>query len=357
MKQKSNTRYIIIAILIFIVSVLLFSKMLSNKKSSKDIVKTNLIVTDTPRRHDFTKNYSWFGVVESKAKASIITMKTGIISSVNIEEGTFVEKGTLLFTLDAPLIESNIVSMKNKISDLEERITFIKQKTAEKNNNNIEKENPTPARDTLPKLQDELRSAKERMQLLEKSLQINAAAQGVFTNRRVSAGQLVQKGDQLGEIISVNNLRIRATLFPPENTDLKDKKAMINFSNGDFIPGIISNVLPQRTSDGAAIVLIASSDSSRILYPGDTVHGIVELIKDKNALCVQQSAVVRDEQEQSYVFIKDASGYHKQNVQTGIISNNLIEIVSGLNETDKIVVQGAYELFYQDFNKIYKVAD
>ena len=73
--------------------------------------------------------------------------------------------------------------------------------------------------------------------------------------------------------------------------------------------------------------------------------------------CTKKPLPYRD--ENSFVFLKNssASGYHRQAVKTGIVSHGMAEILQGLKKNDRIVVQGAYELFYNDFNKIYKVVD
>ena len=85
--------------------------------------------------------------------------------------------------------------------------------------------------------------------------------------------------------------------------------------------------------------------------------GTIILAAHENALAVPQAAVVRDEEERAYVFLQNRSGYRRQPVKTGIVASGWIEITSGLKAGDEVVVQGAYELLYQDFNKIYKVAD
>ena len=70
-----------------------------------------------------------------------------------------------------------------------------------------------------------------------------------------------------------------------------------------------------------------------------------------------EDAVVYDQEGKSFIFVKKGRGYEKRQVKTGLIKNGWIEIVSGLSKNDMLVIRGAYELFYRDFSKTYKVPD
>ncbi len=258
-------------------------------------------------------------------------------------------------------------------------------------------------KDMILKLKSELKIMLQNQQSMENAVHVRAGFDGIFTDHRVSIGAQVKKGDKLGTIISQKNIYIRAMVFTQKNkTSLKGKKAFINIpgSSSDYLSGsssygssyslsgdicrknqsdnkngvcaedknlihagivwgTITNVLPERTAMGADIVWIKGHYPDFALKPGKMVGGKIVLSMHKKALAVPESAIVRDRDENSFVFLKNFnfSGYHRQSVKTGIISNGMTEILQGLKKDDKIVVQGAYELFYSDFNKIYKVVD
>ena len=70
-----------------------------------------------------------------------------------------------------------------------------------------------------------------------------------------------------------------------------------------------------------------------------------------------RGALVYDAQETPYVFVQRGRDMVQQRVRTGLTSKGWIEILTGLSDTDQVVTQGAYELFYRNFNQVYKVAD
>ena len=329
--------------------------------SSTSLSLDSLIQVGTPQQRDFTKTCRWFGKVESREKVDVVVLKTSWIDSVNVSDEMFVKKGTPLFTLNDPMIDSRLVAIKKKIVFLQEQVTFYEHKiTTEKDSVSQaipSKKELVVVEDSLVSLRTELKSAKEEKHFLQDAIYIRATTDGVFTNRKVSEGQIVEKGDKLAEIISIKRLRVVATLFPPKNIKLKKKRVIIYLTNGESISGTVVKELPQRTAEGAIVVWIEGPEVNNRLRPGQTVNGKLILSLHKKMLTVPQSAIVKDEQERTYVFLKELGGFHKQPVKTGIVSDGWVESLSGVMEKDTVVIRGAYELFYQDFNKIYKAAD
>jgi multidrug efflux pump subunit AcrA (membrane-fusion protein) len=74
-------------------------------------------------------------------------------------------------------------------------------------------------------------------------------------------------------------------------------------------------------------------------------------------LAVPRRALVYDEREIPYVFIKQDQHYTQQQVQTGLTADGWVEILTGLEPMDEVVTRGAYELFYRTFSHTFKVAD
>jgi multidrug efflux pump subunit AcrA (membrane-fusion protein) len=75
------------------------------------------------------------------------------------------------------------------------------------------------------------------------------------------------------------------------------------------------------------------------------------------ALAVPESAIVYDAEEHPYLFVLKDAGYEPHNVRLGLIQDGWVEVVSGLEQNQSVVTQGAYELFYRQFNEQFKVQD
>ena len=359
MKQKIVGSFIIFAAITAVVLGIRHIREVHNREAPPSNLEP--FKTERPQRRDFIETCRWFGDVKSSHREQISVLQAGRIVSVDARDGASVKKGMPLFTIGGPLINNRLKVLRNRSSILQRRIALarhvvsIKQKAISQKMARYEE--LASAEDVLARLKTEQGSLRHEIHCLQETTHIHATINGIFTRRRVSVGQEVQKGDRLGEIVSLDQIYIAATLFPKERTGLEGKKASIDLDSSRSIPGTVVSVLPERTAEGAVAVWIRGSALGRFLRPGQTVKGTILLSIHRKALAVPPSAIMRDGKERAYVFVKDSSGYHKKAVKTGIFSNGWVEVLSGIREKDEVVTQGAYELFYRNFNKTYKVAD
>ncbi len=440
-RKKKKLQFIIpIGICLTIGVYLICTEFLSGNKQMpiKAISPRNTIKTAVPKQKKFMELCHFFGKVKAIKKSDIIAHETGKIISINVTKGMSVKKGQLLFTIGGALINYKLNHIKNKITLLKKQISLAKQNlendrnalkikgeikslkqrislaaTAVKLNKKafaeklIRKTDLIKAKDTLAALmaqfdknqrqikniclsdenkililENQLKSTKQMQRQMKTFICVRSDCNGIFTGYHLYKGKQVQKNDKLAEIISRQNLYIKASLFlQKKGTKLKGKKAFINTPDNmtgklseynqplgkSVVLGIITNVMPQRTASGADIIWIKINNSEFIFKPEQLVSGEILLSVHKKALAIPETAIVMDKHGNSCVFVKKTkkqlqskpyfSIYHKQYVKTGIISNGWIEIPYGIKKSDQIVVQGAYEIFYYNFNKIYKVAD
>ncbi|MCA1745325.1 MAG: hypothetical protein LC643_06420, partial [Bacteroidales bacterium] len=77
------------------------------------------------------------------------------------------------------------------------------------------------------------------------------------------------------------------------------------------------------------------------LLPGMMASIKVPVSLNKNAISVPEQAVLTSPDNQSFIFVADKDSIvHRRVIETGMSSGNYLEIVSGLQENEKVVVQG-----------------
>ncbi len=357
-KNKMVGLFIIFAVIVTITLGIRHIRKVSNRK--RPLPSLRLLKTKRVKQQDFVEVCPWFGKVRTSHREEIYALQAGRIVSIDARDGTHVKKGDPLFTIGGPLIDSRLKALRNRLAILKKRIVLarhlveIKQKATSQRLARYEE--LASAKDALASLKSEQESLMYEMHCIEKTCHIHATVNGVFTRRRVSVGQEVQRGDVLGEIVSLDHIYIAATLFPRNGTRLEGKKASIDIDSSRSILGTVFSVLPERTAEGAVVAWIRGPKLEAFLRPGQIVKGTV-LLSRHRGLAVPANAIIRDKREQAYVFVKDPSGYHRREIKTGISYRGWVEVLSGIREKDEVVTQGAYGLFYQRFNKIYKVAD
>jgi multidrug efflux pump subunit AcrA (membrane-fusion protein) len=306
MRRYATGIVTIAAIVLLIAGTVWFSRSrpnLENASGKAAPVDIALVKTGHPERRNFTLCCRWFGRVESKRAVKVVAPEAGRVVSMEARDGAITQKGEALFSLGGPIVESRLKTRQQRVTSPET---------------------------------------------------------GIFANRRVNIGQDVEKGTHLVDIISPTDLRIVASLSPPADIPLEGRTAIINSAMGKTITGTVVRVIPQRTITGVTfvwIIWIEGDAINRQMKLGGTASGEIPLLVREKVLAVPADAIVRDEQEQPFVFLNGPGGYRKHPVKTSLTSEGWVEVVSGIPEGAEIVVQGAYELFYKDFSKIYKVAD
>ena len=214
-------------------------------------------------------------------------LESGTIFSVDAADETAVKKGTLVFTLGGARVNASAATIKQKIKSLKQQVAIAKTTVSRKQQAAEQKitsqDELDKAKACLAQLNTQLKEAAGQLQILDNAVHIQAPLNGIFTGRRVSIGQEVEKGTVLAEIIVPADIRVAATVFPPENARLQGRTAAIHTASGKILSGVISSVLPQRTSAGGTVVWIEGDDINRKLKPGEIVSGDIPLATHKKA--------------------------------------------------------------------------
>ena len=320
-----------------------------------------LIETGRPSHRDFRFSTVWIGRVESRYLVKVVAPEDGRISSVDTADEAAVKEGDLLFTMGGPRISSRLAYLKDRVASLRHRLSLsaarVKRKRQAVKQRFSSLDELEAAEDTLARIQTDLSKTMHDLQLLDDLIKIKSPIRGVFTRRTVNVGQDVGKGMVLGYITDPWHLRIVATLFPYPAVSLQGKTAIAHTEKGQTISGKIIRVLPEHSPAGGTIVWIEGKGVNRNLKLGEAVSGEVILKTDRAALAIPQSAVVYGRDERAFVFVRHGKDYQKQQIHTGLASGGWVEVISGITDKDYIVKKGAYELFYRDFNKVYRAAD
>jgi len=320
-----------------------------------------LIITAYPAKRTFTLRVPWVGPVESQASIGVTALVAGQVEAIDAEDQRPVKMGQSVIRLGGPQIEDTRARLTTQIESLKIQAQ-LSQETLVRLEENLKtrlatKDQLAAAKEAKVRLETQLHDARLNMKTLNRQSRITAPMKGIFTNRQVSVGQDVAAGQVVGDVIDTDRLRVKASLFPPQGLDVQGREVVIRSNESQPFTGIVRQVLPLASSTGAVTVWIEGPQIDAQLRPGQSVGGEIVAQSRSGVLAVPESAIVYDAQDHPFLFVAKDGTYERIGIQTGMAQDSWVEIISGLNEDQFVVVRGAYELFYRKFNEQFKVQD
>jgi membrane fusion protein, heavy metal efflux system len=173
---------------------------------------------------------------------------------------------------------------------------------------------------------------------------------GIVVERNATIGATVGSDANVFKIVDISSVWIDANVFEKDVARAKlgqPVNVSVTAFPGSVFTGkviLISTVVDPDTRSLKVRTEVPNRDGR--LKPD--MFANVEIITDVNrtAISIPQSALLNDG-GQSIVFVAAGSGFERRTVTPGIQSDNRIEITSGLQAGDKVVVKGNYLLLQQ----------
>ena len=311
----------------------------------------------------FSTCVPWTGVVESKIEVRLDALAAGRIEKIAVADQASVKAGALLMEIGGPRVEARREALAAEIQTLGKQLALARESLARVRQNVAErlatKDDLSRAEQLVLQTEASLKRARLDSEANEVSLRARAPVDGVFTGRSVCVGQAVEAGTPLARVVDPAHLRIVASLHPPRGAEFAGKRVRLRVAGGeDVAEAFIDRVLPEADLSGAVLVWIDGKFPLGTLRPGQSVGGTV-VLDERHSLAVPASAVVYGPDERAHVFVKHPgkSNYTRRDVRTGSEQDGWVEILDGLKGDDSVVVRGAHELFYHDFNRQYTIED
>lgn len=269
----------------------------------------------------------------------------GRVVSVNLPEGKFVKKGTLLVKLYDADMQAILMKLKSQL-DIQERI-YKRQKQLLKVNgisqNDFEQ--------TLLQVNTITAEIAEERALIRKT-EIKAPFDGTIGLRNISVGAVVSASTLMATIRT--NQKLKLDFYVPEkyspviSTGMKVKFTMAN-SNKEYSAKVIATEHGiENTTRNLKVRAIINSES-KALIPGAFANVSLRLGENPKALLIPSHAIIPEEENKSVIVARQGKA-HFVNIHTGIRKSSMVEVVDGLNVGDTIITSGI--LFLKEGGKL-----
>jgi Cu(I)/Ag(I) efflux system membrane fusion protein len=172
-----------------------------------------------------------------------------------------------------------------------------------------------------------------------------STAAGYITSLEIREGDYVMEGGTIVKLANLSTLWAEAQVYTSQLADInKNSIAIVQVPDFDEIKGRIEFVNPEINPDTRInLIRVSIPNAGNRLKPGMPAYVILKSPQRKT-LTLPIDAVIRDGKGAT-VWIQTAThSYKSVMVQTGLETDDRIEIKSGLQEGDVVVISGAYLL-------------
>lgn len=305
-----------------------------------------LITVQSLEREDFVHFIELQGDVTTRQNVLIYPEMPGTLVKVHVEEGQSVKKGQLLASIDDGGMSSQLSQMKTQLALAE--TTFERQKRL------WDQEIGSEIQYLQAKTNFEAQQlAVKQMEEQLAKFSVRAPFSGVIDDVIKDQGTVVSPGGPGSEVFRIINLSNMYIEVPvPETyiaTVTKGKKVLVEFpilneSMNSYVRETGNYINPNNRS---FTVEIPVSNSSGNVKPNLTAKVKINDYRNEKALLIPQSTISENAEGEQYAYI--VSDVSKNNVATakkaiittGKTQGDFVEVLSGIEPGQSIIIEGA----------------
>ncbi len=288
------------------------------------------------------------GTVKAKNVGVIASKIMGSVTSVAVQEGQRVKSGQLLLTIEDRDIAQKVSAARNAVESAQQQ-----KQLAEVTSERYEKlyEEKALSKQEFDQVEtqkkvalseyERARSMLREAQEVQGYARVKAPFSGVVTGKKIDAGSMALPGMQLLTVEDTSAFLVEAVTDEKLSTTLKPGTSVnvIIDALGRDIKGRVSEVVPAiDPSTRTFLVKIAVSGDG--LKTG--MYAKVKFPNGERQLLTVPSASIVEKGQLTGVYSVDAKGVISYRlVRTGRHYGDGIEILSGLNAGDRVIISGA----------------
>ncbi len=289
-----------------------------------------------PVRADIFATYHTTTTISADAEAPVAARVSGEVVEILVEEGDHVVKGQILARLDGDRLRLRMLQAQanlEKVSKEHQRFVRLHEKGLVS----------AAVSEGLKFDMDALKAVYELQRLDYEYTKIRAPISGVVSARDIKIGQHVGVSDETFNI--TDTTKLVAYLRIPQAELEKFSAGQHADVSVDAMPDVsfdatiarISPTIDVRNGTFRATAYIDNQDG--LLAPGMFGRFDIAYEQHVDALIIPAAALVREDSETVVYVVEDGAAVRRA-IETGIRSGDNIEVLSGLEVHEKIVVTG-----------------
>ncbi|MDH3816204.1 MAG: efflux RND transporter periplasmic adaptor subunit [Acidobacteriota bacterium] len=291
-------------------------------------------VEPVPRR-SISQYLETNGTLEAENEVDIVARTSGPVTEINTEEGRFIRAGQLIARIDEREARNQVAI--SKVARDEAKLAFDRTKTSW-DVGLVSQEAYDTALSNLSSAEAQLESAEIQFAYTE----ITAPFDALVVTRDIKLAQYVTPGTTLFRISDFTPLLCRIEVPEKDFPRIRigqPAHIRVEAYPGDSFSAEVARLRPTVDATTGTFTVTLEVEGQGKLRPGMFASVYLQTDTHADAIVIPRDALVLDSLGDT-VFVKSGDEAERHEVRLGLRSENLVEVVEGLNEGDLLIVVG-----------------
>ena len=300
------------------------------------------LVTEQPQIRNLTKTLEISGFVDAKEKARLRFALGGKVVYLGAKEGDAVKKNQTIATIDQATLNKQLQQDLNLYMqerwNWEETRDSVKDKALDTSQNRAVDQEQWQLENTV--LNVEIRDISIR------NTYLSAPFTGILTSAPTAVAGVQLLGSDYFEVVNPDSLVFRAAVDESDITLVSEGqlgRLELDSLPEEEIETTINYIAysSTETSSGTSFIVEFKLDQAMVSRPLRIgMNGDINIVlEEKNEVLSIPNIAVTQRDGQNYVNILNSDGEASETtVETGLETDDYVEITSGLSETDQVVI-------------------
>jgi membrane fusion protein (multidrug efflux system) len=288
------------------------------------------------RRAAMVAVHSGTAPIEAHEEAEVVAKVGGEVRQILVEEGDAVKAGQLLARLDGDRLRLEVAQTEANLRKLERD---YKRQLELSEKGLVAKGTAENAKFDL----DALRAAYDRARLELSYTDIRAPINGVVSARYIKLGNTISANSPTFRVTDLDPLVAYVHIPEKEFRKLAPKQpaeVVVDALAGERFSGMISRISPTvDPTTGTFRARVEVPDPTRRLKPGMFARVNIVYERREDALQLPRAAILDADGSESVFLVVDGKA-EQRTVRTGLANNGWLEVVEGLDGSERVVVVG-----------------
>ncbi len=293
---------------------------------------------------------TYSGEVKATESASVSAKASGTARSVLKDIGDYVTKGETLATID----DTDYRTQLNLA-----QVAYNQAKTNYENQKYLY-ENGAISKVAFDSAEAAFENASLNLQMARNALNntiVTAPISGYIAGRNTNPGQLISPGVEIFSIKSAEvEVQVNVTESVISNIAVGSKATVsVKAAGLEDVEATVKNVGVTKDAYTGMYKVIIGIEENSVIKDGMFAEVEITLNESTEAIVISSNALLDADDGTKYVYVADGENARRVDVVTGIVTDEKVEIISGISVGDEVIVSG--KEYISEKNTAIKIVD